>query len=447
MRIPVLAVLPAQDAFTESAQATIERRGPPPDLARARLPGGFEIDPSFGAVPVGSGPGGDMTLEGVRSERSENFVVRGFVEAADEASIPDKIDGQPLFSDPVIAPFLTCGGSAALGGVPDVAAGLKLSAIHGRGLTGAGVAIAIMDTGINLRHLHTALGSMPRFDAANSWTPAGSTTAPGSHPVDHGTMCAFDALIAAPDATLLDFPILASSAPGGSLSGRTLAGAVQAYAQLLSFWAVAFAGGRTRYSALVVNNSWGIYHPAWDFPVGHPGRYVDNPNHPFTALVGLLARSGVDILFAAGNCGSQCADTRCRSRTAGAIMGANASPDVLTIAGCDTADAWVGYSSQGPSITGMFQMKPDVTAYTHFLGSGAFGATAPDSGTSAACPVAAGCVAALRTKITPAGMPPSALFAQITATARPGAGSTSGWNPDYGFGIIDPDAAAAISGV
>lgn len=448
MRVPVLAVLPAQNAFTESAQATIERRGPPTDLTRAHVPAGFEIDPFFAAVPIGPGPGADMTLDSIRAERSETFVVRGFVEAQDGEAIPEEVDGGPIFSDPVIAPFLTCSGSAALGGVADVATGLNLSALHGRGLTGANVAIAIMDTGINLAHLKSKLGRMPRFDAANSWRPPGSTVAPGNHPLDHGTMCAFDSLIAAPDATLLDFPILAATAPGGAMTGRTLAGAMQAYAQLLTFWAVAFAGGGPRYTGLVVNNSWGIYHPAWDFPAGHRGRFVDNPNHPFTALVGVVARSGADILFAAGNCGAQCADTRCRSRTTGAIMGTNASPDVLTIAGCDTRDDWVGYSSQGPSITGMFQQKPDVTCYTHFLGSETYGGGSPDSGTSAACPVAAGCVAALRTKLSPTTMPPSALFAQITATARAGAGMTPGaWNRDYGFGIIDPDAAAAVSGV
>jgi hypothetical protein len=43
--------------------------------------------------------------------------------------------------------------------------------------------------------------------------------------------------------------------------------------------------------------------------------------------------------------------------------------------------------------------KPDITGYTHFLGSEAFGAGSPDAGTSAACPVAAGCAAALRTKL------------------------------------------------
>jgi hypothetical protein len=127
-------------------------------------------------------------------------------------------------------------------------------------------------------------------------------------------------------------------------------------------------------------------------------------------------------------------------------MGANASPDVLTLAGCDIHDARVGYSSQGPSIDGMFQSKPDLTTYTHFLGSEAFGANSPDSGTSAACPVAAGCIAAMRTKLSPKTHPPANLFAQLRATARQVAG-TAGWNKDYGHGIIDPDAAARSLGL
>ncbi len=221
----------------------------------------------------------------------------------------------------------------------------------------------------------------------------------------------------------------------------------EAFAQLIAFWGVAFApGGAARYSALVINNSWGIFHPSWDFPPGHPGRYIDNPNHPFNGLVSVLARAGADIVFAAGNCGAQCADGRCQGKTTETIVGANASPDVLTLAGCDTRDARVGYSSQGPSIAGMFQYKPDVTAYTHFLGSEAFGANSPDSGTSAACPVAAGCVAAIRTKLSPHAVPPANLFQQIMATARQPSGP-AGWNGDYGHGIIDVDAAAQSLGV
>jgi hypothetical protein len=196
-----------------------------------------------------------------------------------------------------------------------------------------------------------------------------------------------------------------------------------------------------------VSNSWGIFHPSWDFPPGHPGRFIDNPNHPFNILVGTLAGSGADIIFAAGNCGSQCADGRCQARTTETIMGSSALQDVLTLAGCDINDARVGYSSQGPSIAGMFQHKPDITAYTHFSGSEAFGPGSPDSGTSAACPVASGCVAALRTKIGAGTVPPANLFASLRASARPRPGTAAGWNGDYGFGIIDPLAVATANGV
>ena len=445
MRVSVFTVIPGQEPLRESAAAARAGRVPSMSLESANMPGGLQVDPTFAAVPIGSGDANSgLLMAAMTPETSDNFVVRAFVEANDPQSVPAEVDGRALFADPVIAPYITCGGTLPVGGVPQVQTGLNLAAMHGRGLDGTGVAVAIMDTGINLKHLQQKLGYMPRLDAAHSWSPAGVTNAPGAHPVHHGTMCAFDALIGAPKATLLDFPILRSSAPGGSTSGSTLSTAVQAYAQLIAFWGVAFAPGGT-YAALVVNNSWGIFHPSWDFPASHPGRYIDNPNHPFNALVSVLARTGADILFAAGNCGAQCPDIRCQGRTTGAIMGANASLDVLTLAGCDTGNLRVGYSSQGPSIANMPPQKPDVTAYTHFLGSEAFGVGSPDSGTSAACPVAAGCVAAIRTKVSPYTTPPASLFAQLRATANPV--GPAGWNGDYGHGIINPDSCALTLGV
>ena len=448
MRVSVLAILPAQEPLRESAMAAFQRRPPNIPLEAASKPAILQLDPTFAAVPMGTGGAALESVQSLSPTASQRFAVRGFVETDDAANVPVESEGHPLFADPVIAPFLTCGGDPPVGGIANVKSALKVGAMQGRGLDGKDVAIAVMDTGINLAHLQAKIGTMPILDVANSWSPPGSGAMPGTHPVDHGTMCAYDALLAAPRATLLDFPILASQAPGGAMTGSTLSTAVQAYAQLIAFWAVAFApGGAQRYKGLVVNNSWGIYHPSWDFPAGHPGRYIDNPNHPFNALVSVLARAGADIVFAAGNCGSQCASGRCQGRTTQTIMGSNAHPDVLTLAGCDTTDLRVGYSSQGPSIAGMHQQKPDITAYTHFLGSEAFGAGSPDSGTSAACPVAAGCVAALRTKLAPQTVPPVSLFAQLKATTRRPAGIAAGWNPDYGHGIMDPDAAAQSLGV
>ncbi|WP_420131570.1 S8 family serine peptidase [Rhodopseudomonas sp.] len=443
MKVSVLTILGSQQSLVASAKAGI---GAEAELQQTKLPPDFEIDASFPAVPLGSG-GRDTRLSQLQPDQSAQFAVRGFIETNDPSQIPVSLGDVPLFADPAIAPFITCGGTPPLGNTADVQAKLAVSRLAERGLDGSEVAVAIMDTGINLQHLRGKLGRMPRFDAANSWQPPGGTGAPGHHPVDHGTMCAYDALIAAPNATLMDYPILSSTAPGGSISGATLAMAFQGLAQLITVWAVAFAaGGAARYKALVINNSWGIFHPSWDFPAGHPGRYIDNPNHPFNGLVSVMARAGGDIVFAAGNCGRECPDGRCQTRTSDAIMGANASADVLTLAGCDIQDARVGYSSQGPSIAGMYPQKPDLTCYTHFLGSEAFGAGTPDSGTSAACPVAAGCIAALRTRLSPAHVPPANLFAQLRASARHVRGN-QGWNGDYGHGILDPEAAAQIAGL
>jgi hypothetical protein len=444
-KIPVLLVVGSQEPLVESASALREGRAPGIDIRAARMPPGAQIDPAFSAVPVGRAIPGTLSMDSVRPANSQNFVVRAFVDAPD-GKIPEAVNGSKVFSQPRIEPILTCGGDPPLGRTSDVANSLNRAALAAAGLTGKKVAIAIADTGINLAHLRTQLGVVPTFDAANSWNGPGATAAPGNYPLDHGTMCAYDALIVAPSATLVDVPILSNPTAGGSTMGGTLAAAVLAYAHLLAKWSVSFAPGDLgKYLGLVISNSWGVFDPSWDFPPGHPGRYIDNPNHPFNLLVGVLVTSGVDIVFAAGNCGAQCPDIRCVG-TAATISGANAHADVLTVAGCDTADQRVGYSSQGPSIAKMPQEKPDVTAYTHFLGSEAFGAGTPDSGTSAACPVAAGCVAALRTLESHTSTPPKSLIAQIETTARQVAPNPVGWNADYGHGIIDPVAIAQSLG-
>jgi hypothetical protein len=289
-----------------------------------------------------------------------------------------------------------------------------------------------MDSGINMPHL-TKQGMSASIDTDVSWSPTGVSNKPGKHPVDHGTMCAYDTLIAAPKATLLDFPILQSTTTGGSTMDGFLSDALQAYSYLLT----RMRAPDWKYRALVINNSWGMYHESWDFPPGQPGRYADNPDHPFNIVVGTLVRAGADVLFAAGNCGAPCPDARCQDVTKHTIMGANAHPDVLTVAGATVKKQRVGYSSQGPSIPGMKHSKPDITAYTHFDGSQAFGKGEPDSGTSAACPVAAGCVAAIRTRLGPTKLAPQDLARELKSDAKQPRGP-AGWNKNYGYGIISP---------
>jgi subtilisin family serine protease len=182
-----------------------------------------------------------------------------------------------------------------------------------------------------------------------------------------------------------------------------------------------------------------MFHPSWDFPPGHPGRYSDNPQHPFNRQVASLSTAGADIVFAAGNCGAECPDFRCKGVTTDSITGANALAQVVTVAGVDTDGDRVGYSSQGPGIAGMAKEKPDLAAYTHFLGAEIDGPNRPDSGTSAAAPVAAGVLAALRTQTPPSAMAPAALAQAARDSAD---GAAAGWNADTGYGIIDPIGAA-----
>jgi subtilisin family serine protease len=446
MRVPVILMVPATDHFRSAATEAMTNMSAGIDPGRAPKFPGVELDAAFAPVPLGSAQPGAVTTAEATASASEYFAVRGHLTTPDVERPPESVGDAFVFSDPQIRPYLTCGGTPPVGNAATVAGLLHVPALGAKHLNGSGVAVAIVDTGINLAHLNAKLGHMPHFDPAASWLPPGTPPpAPGNWPVHHGTMCAFDALIAAPQATLVDFPVLNANFPGGgSTMSGTLSAALAAYGFMLTSWA---SGPLHHYKALVASNSWGIFHPSWDFPPGHPGRYCDNPRHPFNIQVGVATRSGIDVIFAAGNCGAPCADGRCQGRTTGAIMGASAMQDVLTIAGCDTHKQRVGYSSQGPSIAGMYKEKPDITAYTHFLGSEAFGAGSPDSGTSAACPVTSGCVAALRTspRIPPrTAMPPALLFNELRKTAKQPPGVPPHvWNADYGFGIIDPMAAAA----
>ena len=306
-----------------------------------------------------------------------------------------------------------------------------VKALADEGLDGRGVPLAIVDTGINIAYLESK-GRDPRYSIRRSWTPQGVQTKPGRHPVDHGTMCAFDAGIAAPEATLLDYAVLLSRTTGDTAMSGLLSDAVLAYSKLLGILQAQPAGRRR----LVVSNSWGMFDPAWDFPVGHQGNYSDNPAHPFNVIVASLADAGADILFAAGNCGRDCPDGRCGFGDAQPICGANSHPSVLSIAGIDTKKRRVGYSSQGPGR--LAAAKPDVSTYTHFTGSGVF---PQDSGTSAACPVAAGVVAAIRTHHSASQLSPAELRTLIAKTATDLGGT--GFDDDFGWGALDGTALVA----
>ncbi len=435
----VLMLINPTDALRESALAASHHEHVPIASRPDEIPNQIELDQEFAAVPV-SRMGATAMVATASPEQATKFVVRGTVDDAVAVDMAAQ-SGSNIFSDPTISNAAGgyCDG-APVGDSAEVGEKLNVERLRQLGLDGDGVGVVICDTGINLAHLRDK-GMNPNFDATLTWIPPGASGTPGKFAVGHGTMCAFDALIAAPKATLIDFPILLSQTPGGSAMDGFLSDALQAFSTLAAY--MRQPEDERQYKSLVVNNSWVMYHPSWDFPVGHPGRYSDNPNHPFNLIVGTLARTGTDIFFAAGNCGPDCPDGRCQGVVKDSITGANAHSDVTTVAGATVKKQWIGYSSVGPAIDGMADQKPDIACYSHFLGSEAFGAGVADSGTSTACPVAAGVTAAFRSSIGSQLISSRDLAKELRRDAKvPGSPYDNRWNARFGYGIIEPAKTA-----
>ena len=339
-------------------------------------------------------------------------------DAADRLRRDRSRDVVGVFADPTVQTFAgSYCGSGPVGSARSVAGRLGVAALAGAQCTGKGVRLAIVDTGID--------GS--RIPVKGGWSPRPGYV-PGSTQPDHGTMCAFDALIAAPRASVLDYALLQSS---GETWTAFLSDAIAAFADLMDLL-------RREPGPLVVSNSWGLFDRSEDAPIGAPENYSANPDHPFNQITGSLVAAGADVFFAAGNCGADCPDGRCPAGDTGpgaSIHGANSHPDVITVAAVTTTHRRLGYSSQGPG--GLARRKPDLAAYSHFSGSGVYPA---DGGTSAACPVAAGAAAALRERLRPDKVSPARLKAVLQRTANDIDGD--GWDFDLGYGVIDAAAAA-----
>jgi subtilisin family serine protease len=436
----IISVLVTVPDSTEVVASAVLRAAAPSALPP--LPSELVPDPSFPAVPFEWGAVQQSTVAmmsagmAINQTGSHGYVIRALLDDQYLDIVSQRMrtsDGPRIFADPQIAPMPVCPGTPAVGTALDVRRLLGAGRLLQMHMDGSGVALAIVDTGINLAYLQ-GRGLTPTLDVHSSWT-ASPYIVPGQAVLGHGTMCAYDALLLAPNVLLLDHAVLTATPPGGSAMTGTLSNAVGSYAVLAQLMALSAA--ERHFHSLVVSNSWGMFKASWDFPTGNPGRYGDNLAHPFNVLVRNLSAAGADVIFAAGNCGPICPDSRCDIPVPPIFL-ANSHDDVLCVAGVDTTGTVAGYSSLGPGILG--NQKPDLAGYTHFVGSEVFGRGKPDSGTSAACPVVAGTVAALRAIYPYDPTLPNRTPGSVRRFLTSNASGSGAWRQDWGNGILDTAA-------
>ena len=311
---------------------------------------------------------------------------------------------------------------------------MRAGAAAAKGAYGQNVNVVIVDQGINSNVLGQRvpganfLGGWvtPEFDKGGPPGPF-APIPPGGWPDDglgprvtHGTKMASLVLAVAPQAQIMDFALLPSQIVNLSGSAGFLAWAIAAYLTLVAniTWLKLFFP-KTFGGPWVLNNSWAVYNLSTDFPPGHFLNYGSNPNHDLNLAVAAAPRAGIDVVFAAGNCGQFCPDARCGAGQIGvarSIYGVAVIPDVLTVAAVRGDETWLGYSSQGPADPNFVSVKPDLCAPSQFAVAGDWNRSF--TGTSSACALTAGAVAARRSLVPPAAEAPPALRARAVATAR-----------------------------
>jgi subtilisin family serine protease len=284
---------------------------------------------------------------------------------------------------------------------------------------------------------------------------------PGRCGSDHGYMIARNILAIAPDAIIWDAPLLPSDdepdAPPGPSSASQLFQFIKDALKTgkISSWdfserkhvTVDFAG------PVVLVNAWGVMDPESDRDLADQRlKYADNPQNFLVNDMSRLEAQGIDIVFAAGNCGEPCPDPRCGQEDRGpgcSILGMNAHPSVLTVGAVRADGLPLALSAQGPGrLAPALQNtasyddalhKPDLCAPSHFRE--ADDASEVNTGTSAACGFAAGIVAALRSVPAGRAQTPAQLRDRLRETAQPL--GDAGWNARLGFGVINAAAALA----
>jgi hypothetical protein len=337
-----------------------------------------------------------------------------------------------------------CPGPASLsmfGHRADARRTIRANALRRRGLLGRHVNVVIIDEGLDKDAI-----PLDNWGGGLNWfrNPEDNVIVGSASRTSHGMMIARSILDLAPEAVLYDVPLIPERIE--SINGF-FAGASSAQAVLdIILREIDARRHHPRWAGpWIFVNAWAIFDRASEHPLGDYTENAAQGGHPFINKVGdMVGTKHFDVIFAAGNCGAFCPGSRCGRLDRGpghSIWGANALPGVITSGAVLADETWAGYSSQGPgpNVNGLAHDKPDLCAPSDFCETN--DAAVRNSGTSAACAVTAGVVAALRSNRTwnQAAVSPSRLKQALTGGARLTHGPR--WNNRLGHGILDAAAA------
>ena len=290
---------------------------------------------------------------------------------------------------------------------------LGVDALWRDGYRGQNIVVGIIDEGVN-GQVYPVTGGFEH----------NASRQPGSASIQsHGSMCAADVLVAAPAAMIYDYPFLGIPNSGG---------AIGMFQSLLE-------QRRMDGTPHLTSNSYAFFGKPSQ--TAFPNHEIYDIDHPLHRKVREVVGSGAPVFFAAGNCGAPCPDGRCQQSIIGegSIVASAALEEVITVSAVNSRHERIGYSGQGPG--GFHREKPDISAYSHFFGNYGpdrpAGGTGFDSGTSAACPVAAGVGALLLSAIP--SLTPERLKQALTDSAHRIGGTQ--WSPLYGDGVINAASA------
>jgi hypothetical protein len=324
-------------------------------------------------------------------------------------------------------------------------------------LRGQKVNVLIVDEGLNKQAIPPA-----NWGGGLIYLPPPSVPPGGTKRTSHGMLVASNILNLAPDAVLYDLPLIPARITDILPFVST--------AHWIYLWTLLLIGFLRQWSPWsgpwLLVNAWAIFDRSSE--KAQLGWYTENlqpGGHPFNNIVGqAVQQANLDVVFAAGNCGQFCPSRRCGEIDRGpghSIWGANAHYAVITAGAVRTDELWLGYSSQGPGPIRLGpqvqpqvrNQKPDFCAPSQFNETTDFyveedpNVIPPvlhprtNTGTSTACALTAGVVAALRSnpKWDQFTVTPDALKQRLILTTHKTKGL--GWNERLGWGVLDAGAA------